>query len=102
MLIDNSNLMGTGEVSYVSEGMEMLEEVESTLIERGTLYGPPVENFDRIAKMWSVLLNKKITPNDVARMMVALKLARSVETPDHRDDYLDMLGYVVLGWDLRS
>lgn len=98
-------------ITYESEakpktGLDLLREVEETLTKRGELYGPPKENFARIAAIWTVLLSKKlkdgeeITPNDVARAMMGLKLARSAETPDNEDDYLDAMGYAVLGWDV--
>ena len=34
---------------------------------------------------------------DVAHMMVLLKMARLVETPQHRDSWVDMAGYAATG-----
>lgn len=55
-------------------------------------YAHPRVNFERIAKMWSVLLDYPVTPRDVARCMIALKLARDVNTPK-RDNLVDIAGY---------
>ncbi len=60
-------------------------------------YGHPLENHQRIADMWNVQLGPKlksrITPREVALMMVSLKLAREVNTPK-RDNLVDAAGYI--------
>ena len=60
-------------------------------------YGHPLTNHERIAAMWNIQLgpklSKPIEPREVALMMIALKLAREVNTP-LRDNALDIAGYV--------
>lgn len=62
-------------------------------------YGHPYENHARIAAMWNTQLGPKlkdgcaIEPREVALMMIALKLAREVNTPKF-DNSVDMAGYV--------
>ena len=38
----------------------------------------------------------EISASDVAMMMVAIKLARLIETPDHKDSAIDLAGYAAL------
>lgn len=65
--------------------------------DRSRDYGHPYENHRRIADIWSVLLEKKLTapiePREVALLMIGLKLAREVNTPK-RDNMVDAAGYI--------
>ena len=60
-------------------------------------YGDAYENHKRIARMWSVILEKEVTVAQVYQCMVAVKLCRLIETPDHADSWLDICGYGALG-----
>lgn len=66
-------------------------------------YGTPQENFDRIARLWSIQIEKKLkeplTPTDIALMMTQLKMARMVTTPNE-DSFKDAAGYVGIGYEL--
>lgn len=66
--------------------------------QRQPIYGHPALNFARQAIMWSGLLANKlvkpITPQEVALMMAACKIARLVETPTHEDSITDVGGYM--------
>tara|TARA_R100001126_G_scaffold47832_1_gene26926 strand:- start:335 stop:598 length:264 start_codon:yes stop_codon:yes gene_type:complete len=64
---------------------------------RAKEYGDAHENHARIAQMWSVLLDKPVTIQQVYQCMVAVKLARLVVTPDHEDSWIDICGYGALG-----
>ena len=65
--------------------------------DRAKSYGNAHENHKRIADMWSVLLNKQITVSQVYQCMIAVKLSRLIETPDHTDSWVDICGYSSLG-----
>ena len=77
---------------------EVLEKAE-TLINglRAQDYGEAYENHERIAKIWSVLLDKDVTVSQVYQCMVAVKLSRLIVTPDHEDSWVDICGYSALG-----
>ena len=62
-------------------------------------YGPPEENFQNIADIWTVLKHNlhEYTPADVAMFMAAVKLARLIQSPDHQDSWKDLAGYAGLG-----
>jgi hypothetical protein len=63
-------------------------------------YGHPRQSFTRIAAMWTALLGHKlddgefVSPEDVARLMAAFKLARDVHAPK-RDNRVDAVGYMI-------
>lgn len=69
--------------------------------DRQANYGTPQENFDRIAKGWSVLLEADVTPEMVALCMAWLKMARLVNGP-HHDSYVDGCGYIALASELSE
>ena len=77
---------------------EILRKAESLVNgPRAKQYGDAHENHARIAQMWSVLLDKPVTIQQVYQCMVAVKLARLVVTPDHVDSWIDICGYGALG-----
>lgn len=57
-------------------------------------YDHPARNFDRIARLWSVALDKEVTPEDVAVCMVLVKIARQLHAPK-RDSTVDAIGYLL-------
>ena len=69
--------------------------------ERDIQYGGPEENFERIAKIWGVILNTKITREDVAMMMVGLKVARYASKSGFQPDtWIDVAGYAGCGYEV--
>ncbi len=62
---------------------------------RRQAYGPVRESFGRVALAWSGILNKEITPQQVALMMIAFKVMR--ESNSHQADNIDdIAGYAAL------
>tara|TARA_R100001509_G_scaffold130320_1_gene83651 strand:+ start:248 stop:502 length:255 start_codon:yes stop_codon:yes gene_type:complete len=77
---------------------EILNKAESLVNgPRAKQYGDAHENHARIAQLWSVLLDKPVTIQQVYQCMVAVKLARLIVTPDHEDSWVDICGYGALG-----
>ena len=77
---------------------EILAKAESMINgPRAKDYGDAHENHERIAKMWSVLLERDVTVAQVYQCMIAVKLSRLIETPGHEDSWLDICGYSALG-----
>ena len=75
---------------------ELLDACKVALNSRGQHYGKVLQNHNRIAKIWSIILGSDITEEQVALMMVGLKVARLIETPDHQDSILDIAGYAAV------
>jgi len=69
--------------------------------DRDIQYGGPEENFDRIAKIWSVILGINITQEDVGMLMVGLKIARYANRSGfHADTWIDIAGYAGCGYEV--
>lgn len=81
---------------------ELLENVTVALSDRGSAYGNASDNFQRIADIWSVILNDHVTMKEVALCMAAVKMARLIETPDHTDSWVDLAGYAALGVEVKD
>lgn len=74
---------------------------------RRNAYGRPEDNFERIARFWQAYFlntgrNVEITAEDVSPMMRLMKEARLCETPDHRDSFVDLVGYTLTGAEING
>jgi hypothetical protein len=81
---------------------EILKQVEKCILnDRQNTYGTPEDNFQVIADLWNIYLGIKdedlqLTRQDVAIMMMLLKVARMKSSPNHLDNYVDAAGYSVI------
>lgn len=57
-------------------------------------YGHPLDNLDRAARIWSVILGADVTAEQVALCMVGMKIARQVHKPKP-DTVIDIIGYAL-------
>jgi hypothetical protein len=82
--------------------VEALRQAASIIAgDRDVQYGGPEENFDRIAKVWSVITRYEFTREDVAMMMVGLKLARyGSKSGFQPDTWIDIAGYAGCGFEV--
>lgn len=78
----------------------MLHKAESLISgQRQQDYGDKLQNFTQIAMLFQATLcmklasNARITPEDVALLMMQVKIARLSKSPDHSDSILDVAGY---------
>lgn len=71
----------------------VLEEAQRIVMgERESAYKHPYDCFTRIAKLWDAILGVPITAEQVALMMIALKISRQCEG-NKRDNITDICGY---------
>jgi hypothetical protein len=72
--------------------------------ERQDSYGPVEQNLQRIADLWTAYLDREvvITAEDVAWMMVLLKMARSSAHGYHEDNYVDAAAYAAIAGECRK
>lgn len=74
--------------------MECLDAaIDAVCKDRENTYGRPEDNFKLIADLWSTYTGTKISPRDVAVMMILLKTARVRTGTNHGDNFVDMAGY---------
>ena len=84
--------------TYNMNRKEILLKAESLVNgPRAKEYGDAHENHARIAQMWSVLLDTDVSVEQVYQCMIAVKLCRLIETPEHEDSWVDICGYGALG-----
>jgi len=69
--------------------------------DRNNQYGPPTQDFDRTAIMWTAYLDGRriLEAHDVAAMMILLKLSRISWDPTNRDSWVDISGYAACGYE---
>lgn len=75
---------------------------------RRSAYGKPEDNFERIARFWQAYFantgraDANVTAADVSPLMRLMKEARLCETPDHRDSFVDLVGYTLTGAEINK
>lgn len=63
-------------------------------------YGTPEDNFGVIAKLWTAYTGAKIEPEDVAAMMILLKIGRISSGSRSNDNWIDIAGYAACGGEI--
>jgi hypothetical protein len=70
--------------------------------DRNVAYGHPIQNFQAIAHIWNGYIRAMgeerlnvdgFSPQDVANMMILMKIGRVCNDNYHRDSYVDVAGY---------
>jgi hypothetical protein len=82
--------------------VEALREAAKIVTQdRNANYGDPGINFTRTAKIWSVILEQDITNEQVAMMMIGLKMARFANGSGFQPDtWIDIAGYAGCGYEV--
>lgn len=90
--------------TQTTQRVEALREAARIISgERDKQYGGPEENFSRTAKIWSVIMGIEFTPEDVAMMMIGLKVARFANrSVFQKDTWIDIAGYAACGFEVGS
>ena len=94
---DNSNL-GTVEMNYT----DVFAQAIATLRERGEKYGNAAEMFDRTARLATIILDKEISPFEVATILKCLKDARKKNDRLNVDHYIDAINYEAFAYQFAT
>lgn len=84
---------------------KVLDDAKShVLTQRNNTYGPPDQDFQRIADMLAALGfsgpgEGPIGAHHVAMIMITLKLSRLVWSPMYADSWTDVAGYAACGFE---
>lgn len=73
---------------------DIIAEATKVLAPRGAVYGSVRDNHERIALLASLLTNMNLTAHNIAMILVAVKLSRIMQSPDHADSYVDAVNYL--------
>ena len=65
--------------------------------DRQQSYGSPEDNFKLIANLWGLYTGHAIDAQDVAVMMILLKIARVATGVNKDDNWVDIAGYAACG-----
>ena len=65
-------------------------------------YGSPEDNFKLISEFWSSYLGYPVLPEDVAVMMIFLKIARINTGIGSADCWIDIAGYAACGGEIAT
>ena len=76
--------------------LEILNEATRSITDHMVDYGEPAANYERASALVSMILNKPITPYEIAMIKLAVKLSRIAETPDLRKSYVEMIACAAL------
>lgn len=85
---------------------DILEEaVKCVMKDRNAIHGSPEDNFNTIADYWNTYLfplgvGRRIIAQDVAAMMILMKMARLHTSPEHKDHWVDIAGYAACGGEI--
>ena len=81
-----------------TEDKSILQEAEELINgDRNAQYGPPNQDFERTAKMWTAMFGREFKSHEIAMAMIALKMSRLVWSPEKRDSWVDIAGYAGCG-----
>jgi hypothetical protein len=79
-----------------------MNDIDKLIKEKGEDYGQPLSFFSKLANIYSEMIGKNITTNQVVAMFMVMKSLRAFNNPDHQDSYLDAMGYSKIGLDIAK
>lgn len=75
---------------------------DAVMRDRAATHGDVENSFGMIAAIWSARLGVRVSPAQVAIMLVDLKTCRAWGNPVHADNWIDIAGYAACGGELAG
>lgn len=72
---------------------ELLRTTLGTITQRGEEYGDAAPSFTRAAILASTILGRRMSAYDISVVMMAVKMSRINNQPDHLDSWVDLTAY---------
>lgn len=84
-----------GGLYMMPEDAKPITEQAHNLVQgaRRNVYGHPLDDYTRTAQLFSGILGTDVTAEQAILMMIAVKVSRLTNSPDHRDSIIDVAGY---------
>ena len=79
-----------------------MTDIDKLIKEKGEDYGEPLSFFSKLAIIYSEMIGKHISTNQVVAMFMVMKSLRAFNSPDHIDSFLDAMGYSKIGLDIAK
>lgn len=82
---------------------KILETAKSIISgEREGAYGKAEDSFALTASLWSGYLGTRLSPTDVANLMILMKVAQNSSGAYKEDNWIDICGYAALGGEAQE
>ena len=89
---------------------EILKKAKELITgDRNDTHGDAFQNHAEIAEFWNIFLDKKLQPmanitaEDVALMMVLMKISRNTQgKKNNLDNFIDMCGYAAIAGEINE
>ena len=89
---------------------EILKKAKDLITgDRNETHGDTFQNHAEIAEFWNIFLDKKLQPmasitaEDVALMMVLMKISRNTQgKKNNLDNFIDMCGYAAIAGEIND
>lgn len=98
--LEEAEIIGVKETSVREETLDTAKKC--VMGDREQDYGTPESNFATIASFWSDYLDMDISAQQVADMMILMKISRIKNGGGTGDSYVDIAGYAACGNEILS
>ena len=98
--LEEAEIIGTKETSIREQTLDTAKKC--VMGDREQDYGTPESNFATIASFWSDYLDMDISAQQVADMMILMKISRIKNGGGTGDRYVDIAGYAACGNEILS
>ena len=98
--LEKAEIIGVKETSVREQTLDTAKKC--VMGDREQDYGTPESNFATIASFWSDYLDMDISAQQVANMMILMKISRIKNGGGTGDSYVDIAGYAACGNEILS